>query len=462
MHIKIKKGLDIPITGKPEGRVRPFTPSGQTAEKNEPKQISLNLAPFEQLRFKLEKKVGDRVKLGEPVCWDKARPDRMFVAPAAGVITDVRRGLKRRLIDIVIDVDKEEELLEHRPVKIASASREEILKRLLEGGAMSRLVQRPFCVLADPEKKPKSIFIKAVESAPFVPPAEMQVEGHEEDFQLGLDALAKLTEGKVHLVYRKESGCKAFTEAKNVERHTAEGPHPVGTHSLHIQKIDPIRSAEEVVWTADVHDVIVIGKLLAKGKYETERVAAIAGPGVVEGQTGYFRIREGTPIAMLAAGRAPKKPLRFISGDPLTGTKVGMEDFLGYFHYSFSVVPESVKREFLHFFRLGGGKYSFSRAYLSGHRDNSGRKYFFNTSLHGEERAFIDGTLYSKVMPLDISTMPLVKSVMAEDFDLAEQLGLLEVAPEDFALPTFVCPSKMEMTEIMKQGIRAYGEEMFG
>jgi Na+-transporting NADH:ubiquinone oxidoreductase subunit A len=144
------------------------------------------------------------------------------------------------------------------------------------------------------------------------------------------------------------------------------------------------------------------------------------------------------------------------------GKKVESNDFLGYGHYAFCAIPEKEDREFLHFFRLGLDKYSFSRAYLSGHLNPEHREYPFTTKLHGEERAFIDGSLYDKVMPLNVSTMMLVKAVMAEDYDRAHELGFLEVDSEDFALPTFVCPSKIEMTDIIKQGLRANAAEIFG
>lgn len=460
MDIKIKKGLNIPIKGTPEGGIQDFHPSGQATAKAKPQEFSLNLWEFDDLRLKLLKKVGEKVKIGEPICEDKACPGRFFVSPAAGTIKDVRRGLKRRIMDIIIEPDAEEQYIEHTPINPETASKEEITERLLKGGIFAKIRQRPFSILADPSKSPRSIFVKAVESAPFSVPPELQVAGHETEFQAGLNALSKFPDGAVHLVHHKDSDCKAFTQAEHVTIHTIEGPHPIGTHSVHIQHIDPITGPEDVVWTVSVHDVISIGSLLLKGRYYNEKVVSIAGPGILEGQTGYFNLREGYPMASLVAGRIPKKPSRLISGNPLTGYRVDMEDFLGFSHNIFCVIPENTERELLHFFRLGLNKYSFSRAYASGHFDITKKKFDFNTSQHGEHRAFIDPTLYDKVMPLNIPTMQLVKAVMAEDFDLAEELGILEVDAEDFALPTFVCPSKMEMTEIMKQGIRTHAADM--
>lgn len=459
-QINITKGLDIPIKGKPSGEIKPLIASGEAGVAHQPVLISLNLKPFEETKFRLLAKVDEKVKIGQPLAEDKEATGRMFVSPAAGVIKEIRRGLKRRLLDIVIEVAKEEEYQTYSPLDLDKASKEDIIERLKVGGLFAYIRSRPFNTLANPEKVPRAIFVKAVESAPFVPPAELQIQGHEKDFQTGLNALAKLTSGKVHLVYKEDTPSQTFLQAQHVEKHTVKGPHPIGNVSLHIQHIDPIRSPEDILWTLTAADVAAIGYFLTNGKILAERVISIAGPGVIDNQIGYYKVRSGYPINRLVAGKIRKGFNRFISGDPLMGERAEADDFLGFYHHALSIVPENTTREFLHFFRLGTDKYSFSRAYASGHFDNSHREYDFTTNRHGEHRAFIDSSLYNKVMPLEVPCMELVKSVLAEDYDLAEILGLLEVDSEDFALPTFVCPSKMEMTEIIKNGLRQYAKEL--
>ena len=461
VHIKITKGLDIPIDGKPEGHARPFVPGGEVSPLLNPHLISLNLRAFQDLKFKLLVKPEEVVKLGQPLVEDRSTSGRMFIAPAAGVIKEIRRGYKRSLQDIIIAVDQEkEEHQEYPKIHVADSTREALIERMKKGGIFSHIYVRPFNRLADPHKAPRSIFVKAIESAPYVPPNEMQVDKHEKEFQIGLDALAKLTDGSVHLVYRAGTYCKAFTEARNVQRHTAEGPHPIGNASVHIQVIDPIKKADDIVWTINVNHVVALGYLLEYGRHYIERVISIAGPGILPGRIGYFKSREGYPISPLLAGRIHKGPQRFVSGDPLMGHNVEEEDFLGFEDYVFCVIPENYSREFLHFFRLGIGKYSFSKAYLSGHLNNVHREYYFTTNQHGERRAFIDSTLYDEVQPLAVPTMLLVKAVMAEDYELAESLGLLEVVGEDFALPSFVDPSKIEMNDIITQGLKRYASEV--
>ena len=397
MHIKIKKGLDIPIKGKPSGNVRQLIPGGEVEPLIAPSQISLNLAPFDDVKFRLLAKAGEVVKIGQPLAEDKSTPGRLFVSPATGVVKEVRRGHKRSLLDIVIDVARQEDYFEFPPLSAEQATREQIIERLKAGGLFANIRSRPFNLLANPDLQPRSIFVKAIESAPFAPPAELQVMGYEKEFQAGLTALSKLTKGAVHLVYAKNTTSKAFAEAQNVQKHTAEGPHPIANQSLHIQTIDRIKSPSDVVWTVDANDVVAIGHLLIRGRYFIERVISIAGPGVLPDKVGYFKARAGYPIGALISGRIQKGLLRFISGDPLIGHKVAMEDFLGYYDDVFCVIPENTSREFMHFFRMGLDKYSYSWAYMSGHFGTSDREYDFTTSQHGEHRAFIDGTLADDV-----------------------------------------------------------------
>lgn len=455
VHIRIKKGLDIPMEGAPKNEVTPLRSQGSVVW---PKEVALDLSPFHLLRFRLLVRPGDQVKAGQPIAADKRHLERVFVSPAGGVVKEVRRGLKRRLMSVVITLSDEESFVEFERVDPKNAPRDQLIKLLLDGGIFPRIRQRPLDQLAEPQKVPRAIFVKAIESAPFVPSAEMQVAELAHEFQAGLDCLTRLTDGKVHLVYREGSPMKAFTEARHVEKHTIEGPHPSGNASVHIHHISPIERIDEVVWTIDAWTTAAIGHILMHGKILTDRVVGVAGSGVVEGRTGFFKVRDGFPVSALIEGRLPKEDVRLISGDPLTGQKVDATGFIGYYDSTLSVIPENHDRQFMHFFRLGSDKYTASRTYLSGFFKN--RLYSFDTNKHGEERFFVIGSPYDKVMPMNINTMQLVKAVLAEDFDLAEVLGFLEVAPEDFALATFVDPSKIEMTQIIREKLDAHALEV--
>jgi len=449
MQIKVKKGLDIPLAGGPEGSPHPLPP---------PDQVALNLDPFDTTRFKVHVKVGERVKIGQPLVESKTVPGQMFVSPAGGTVSEVRRGLKRRLLDIVIDVEPNEEYYLHEKCDLQSATQRELLDLFMRSGLFPHVRLRPFNLVPDPQYIPRDIFVTAAQSLPFVPPFSMQVEGNEKYFQAGLDTLAKLTTGKVHLVHPQKE--EAFSSYTGVEKHTVLGPHPSGTSSLHIHKIAPIQAPNDYVWALTALDVLVIGKMLLEGKYYTDRIISIAGTGVIEGRRGFFRARMGFPIQNLISNRITNQPVRLISGDPLTGTKTEASDFLGFYDTCFSALLENTKRQFLHFFRLGLNKFTATRAYLTGHVSSPENGFAFTTNQHGEQRAFIDGAVYERVMPMRIPTMHLIKAIMAEDYELAEQLGLLEVVPDDFALSTFICPSKIEMIEIVKEGLYRYSKEV--
>lgn len=450
-RIKVKKGLDIPIEGAPTGAVQDLP------KVNE---IALNVADLDDHRFKLLAKKGDHVLLGQPIVMDKNYKGRNFVAPGSGHVKEIRRGLKRRLLSVVITLDAEEKAFDHGKVDIQSASREDILAKMMESGAMPHLRHRPFNILANPGNLPRSIFVKGIESAPFTPPPSMQIEGFEADFQYGLDTLAKLTDGAVHLVIRQGESCEALTKAKNVTLHTAEGPHPVANSSVHIHHIDPIKTVEDVVWTANVQDVITIGRQMRTGERHTSRVISIAGNGVLPEKRGFFKVREGYPIGALVAGRNEGGLQRLISGDVLTGSKVEAEDFLGFRDTVFCILPENTTREMLHFFRPGLNKYSATRAYFSGHIKPGAKQFSFDTNQHGEHRGFVDAAVYDRVMPMKIPTMLLVKAIQGDDFETAEELGLLEVDSEDFALATFICPSKQEHCSIVKEALQSYAQDV--
>ena len=401
-NIRIRKGYDIPLQGGPQGELKKWDKQGK---------VALDLSPFENISLTLLKKVGDEVKIGEPLAIDKGNADRCFVSPASGKVLEILRGEKRRPLSIVIEEDGEF-YFEHREP--------DLLKRFLTGGGFTHIRSRPGERLAHPKKMPRSIFVKALETAPFAPSALMQLAGREQWFQKGIDALAQYA--PVHLV--AEPG--TFAEVRGGHYHTAVGPHPVSNPSLHISLIDPIRNLSDEVWTLGVQDVIVIGRLAAEGIYERNRVVSVAGEGIEE--RGYYLAPAGFDLSVL------NHQGRLISGDPLMGVQ---QPFLGFFHHTVcSIMDPPEPRTWLHFMRCLTSEVT--------------------THQHGEERPFVDGSIYDRVMPLKISTMHLVKALMNHDFDKAMEFGLLEVVSEDFALPTYICPSKIEMVSLVREKLNEF------
>jgi len=446
VQIKIKKGLDIPVFDFQYSEIKDLA---------RPSSVALDLTPFSYLRLKPLKKEGETVLIGEPLAEDKEDEGKVFLSPGCGVIKEIIRGERRSLSYIVIETSGKDEFFSHQIADLGTKP-SGLIKYLHDTGLFAHIVMRPFAVLPQLSLPPDRIFIKGIESAPLTAPAELQLEGFEEDFTNGISFLSRISE-KIHLVLPKNSKCKVALQAKNVTHHTAEGPHPVANSSVHIHAIDPIKSSKDIVWTLDLTDVITIGMLSHKGIYHNKRIVCVTGPAILPEKRGLVRTVSGVSARSLVDGKV-EEGSRIISGDPLMGTKVGIDGFLGFKDYSLCAFNDREPREMLHFLKLGGKKYSASRVYLSGFFKKG--SYLFSTSQHGEPRPFIDGNVYDKVMPLRIPTMHLIKAVLADDYPAIEQLGILEVAPEDFALPTFICPSKIEMVDLIRTCQRKYFKEV--
>ena len=437
--IKIKAGLDIPMKGFPSEDRGVIGPSCS---------VGIDLSSFDCVKLKLLKRVGDTVSMGEVVAYDKEVQKRKWISFSAGVVKEIVRGERRRPLTLVIERSDERSAFER--VNVASKSREELLHLMSERGCFPFIRKRPCSQIADPAQPPRSIFIQGIESAPFMPPAELHVKGKEESFRVGLALLEKIGCGNVHMVMRSDSELNQYCDNVTVHAHVGIGPHPIANPSIHIEKIDPITSSEDVIWTLHVADVIVLGSLMM-GEIDAERLIAIAGEGIDEKVRGFYRVHVGESISHLIQSNEIKG--RILSGSPIDGSEVKSDGFLGLQHYALSILPHSEKRSFFHFCQLGFKRYTSSRTYFS---KLLSKLFSFSTQLHGELRPFVDGVYYDKVMPLSVPTMPLLKALLAEDFELAVQLGLLEVSSEDFALTSFVCPSKIDHMSIVKKGLDHY------
>lgn len=438
MHIKIKKGLNIPLAG---------CAAGEISQGAAPTKVAASFDFPGSSACKLLVKVGDRVRIGTPLAEHRVYRGLYLTSPGGGTIGEIRRGERRSLRAISIDLDAVEECEPVVPLDLAAASPEIVIEALKRHGLLFHMRRRPFDQLCNPAELPRSIFVRALESAPGTPAAELQVLQRERAFQAGLDALAIIA--KVHLVHAANTPCQSFASATGVEIHTVEGPHPSSSASIHIQAIDPIESSRDVIWTIDALGVVAIGALLDQGRFTTEQVVALSGQGLAPQQRGYYRARRGAFIGDLLRSdpTSSSAAARLIAGDPLTGVARGRGDFLGSSHAALVAIPESKERQFLSFFRLGAGKFTATRTYWTG----LARAFGFTTSLHGQERAFIDARPYERVMPLKICVVELIKACLAGDFARADALGLLQIDAGDFALPTFICPSKIELRQIVEQ-----------
>ncbi len=445
--IKIKKGLNIQIQGTAEKIYL-------TPERSE--TYAVKPPDFPRLMPKLAVKVGHKVKAGTILFFDKYKPDIKFASPVSGEVTAVNRGERRRILEVVIKPNETIEYEKFKEVDPKNISREEITQKILSSGLWPLIRQRPYAIIADPDKKPKAIFISGFDTAPLAPDLDFVVKGYEEDFQVGINVLKKLTTGKIHIVLNAEyPAAKTFTESQGVEFHHFKGPHPAGNVGIQIHHIDPVNKGD-VVWYLQPQGIIILGRLFKDGIYDARKIIALTGSEVKK--RAYYKIITGASIEPLVKNNVEEGNLRYISGNVLTGTKITKIGHIGFYDNQVSVIPEGNYFEFLGWALPGFNKYSSSRSYWSWL--NSKKKYKIDTNLKGGKRALVISGEYEKVLPMDIYPVHLLKAILVEDIDLMEKLGIYEVAEEDFALCEFICTSKINVQSIVRQGFELMIREM--
>ena len=441
--IKLKKGLDIKLVGEARKELTqlPLLPTYAICPED-----------FMGLTPKLLVKVGDTVKAGTPLFFDKYRPEVLVASPVSGTVTAVNRGEKRKILSVVVTTDGEQTYESIQVPALGSASKEEVTRAMLQAGLWPMVIQRPYGIIANPENTPKAIFVSGFDLAPLAPDMNYVLADELDNLNAGFEALGKLTTGKVHLSLKAGTN-GVLNQVKGVEMHTFEGPHPAGNVGVQIHHIDPINKGD-IVWTLDVQNVAILGRLFRTGKVDMTKVVVLDGSEVADAH--YFRTIVGAPINGILkksniANQVPESEIRIISGNVLTGKKVSMDGFLGYYHNQVTVIPEGNKYEMLGWMMPRLNKFSVSHSYFSWLMPN--KKYDLDTNLNGGVRAFVVTGLYDKYLPMDIYPMYLLKAILAGDIEKMENLGLYEVIEEDFALCEFVDPSKTAMQQIIRDGI---------
>ena len=398
--------------------------------------------------------VGDEVKAGDVVCFDKKRPDIKYVAPVSGEVIAVNRGAKRSIKEVVILADKEINYKSFPKLDLANTTRAALVNHLLESGAWTMINQRPFGVVPDAADVPKSIFISTFDSAPLAPDLNFVVEGKGAAFQKGLEILGMLTEGAVHLGLdaRGENAPSAvFTEATGVKKHWFHGKHPVGNVGIQIHHVSPI-AGEEKVWTLGVQEVITIGKLFTEGKFDASRVVALTGAETAT--PAYVNTYLGANIGTLVGEIGEN--VRLISGDVLSGAQKTKEEFLDFRDDQITTIKEGNEYEMFGWLAPMDARPSISQTFLSGLADVT---YEANTNTHGEKRAFVVTGQYEKVLPMDIFPQHLMKAIIVNDFERMEGLGINELVEEDVALCEFACTSKQPLQQILREGLEIMREQ---
>jgi len=444
--IRIKKGLNINLVGAAE----------QTTSKAVLSNVyAIQLSDFHGIIPKMMVKQGAEVKAGEPLFYNKSIESMVFVSPVSGELIEIERGDRRRILTLKILADKTQEVISGAVTNVENASKEELKATLLKSGCWPFIKQRPYDVIANPDTTPKAIFISGYSSAPLQADLNYVLQGKEKELQTAITALGKLTPGKVHVSVG--AGASPLSSMEGVELHTVSGPHPAGLVGTQINRIDPINKGE-LVWTVSPQDLIIIGEYLLTGKFNAERVIALAGSSVKAPK--YYTTKIGSEIStFLYASGVNEENFRVINGDVLTGSKSKPDGFLGYYNNTVSVIPEGDDYELFGWNKPVFDKISATRA-LTFSWMQPNKKYDLDTNTNGEHRAFVVTGQYEKVFPMDIFPMQLLKACMVKDLDEMEQLGLYEVAPEDFSLTEFICISKQPHQKIIREGLDLLQKEI--
>ena len=430
--IKLRKGLDVNLKGKASLEIIQTKVGGQYA-----------LVPddFYGMKPKVVVKEGDTVKVGDALFVDKNHPELKFVSPVSGSVALVERGERRKVLSVRVDADGKQESV--------SFTEKDPLKLLLASGLFGFFRMRPYDVVANPEDKPKAIFVSAFNSMPLAADFEFVLKGQEKEFQAGLSLLSKIA--KVYLGVSKQQTAPALTAAKDCTVNIFDGPAPAGNVGVQINHISPINKGE-VVWTLGAEEVIFVGRLVLTGKVDLTRTIAVAGSEVKTPQ--YVKTLVGQPLAAVLKGQIDEqKSLRIINGNPMVGVKTSKDGFLAAHATEVTVIPEGDDvYEMLGWIAPRFKEFSTSRSYFSWLKPKK-TEYALDARIKGGERHMIMSGEYDRVFPMDIYAGYLVKAIITGDIDRQEALGIYEVAPEDFAIAEFVDSSKLELQRIVREGL---------
>ena len=442
--IETHKGLDIQLAGKASEKK---TKLGVVSD------YALVPDDFTGIVPKVVVKEGDHVLAGDPLFVNKNFPEVRFASPVSGIVEAVVRGDRRKVLCVKVKADDSQEYRDFGSKNVDSLDGNGVRSLLLEAGLLGYINQLPYAVSTTPDTTPKAIFVSAFRDMPLAGDFDFEVKGQEADFQTGITALSKIAQVNVGISSKSQN--ETLRNLKDATVTAWQGPCPAANVGVHVNHLCPVNKGE-VVWTVDPVAVIFIGRLLNTGKVDLRRTIAVAGSEVVEPH--YVDALVGTPLKAILEGNVREGAVRIINGNPLTGRKDSLDGYLGAHTSEVTVIPEGDDAdEMLGWIMPRLGHFSANRSYFSwllGKRD-----YKLDARVKGGKRNMIMSGEYDKVLPMDIYGEYLIKAIIAGDIDKQEQLGIYEVAPEDFAVAEFVDSSKLELQSLVRKGLDTLRKE---
>ncbi|MEZ5536422.1 MAG: Na(+)-translocating NADH-quinone reductase subunit A [Thiolinea sp.] len=442
--MKITKGLNLPISGKPEQKISDHVRTTRVAVLGR---------DYHDLRPAMKIQEGEHVKIGQVLFTDRKNPGVNFTAPGAGTVVAINRGPRRVLNSVVIELDEQEEAIDfgaHAPDELDSLGVDTIREKLQASGQWVGFRTRPYAKPAPADATPASIFVNVMDTRPLAADPLVVLAGQEDDFCNGLKIISKLAP-KVFVTHLEGTQIPQV-EASNISYHTFEGVHPAGLPGTHIHFLDPVGEAK-TVWYTKYQDVIAIGKLFTTGKLSVDRVISLAGPPLKNPRLIKTRLGACTDEMVQGELNGNASQVRVISGSVLAGHRsAGWSAYLGRYNLQVSVINEGQPREFLHWLNPMLKQFSVLNVFFSkGLKD---QEFDFSSTRHGSERAMVPLGNYEQVMPLDILPTQLLRALLTRDTVLAQQLGALELDEEDLSLCTFVCHGKYEYGAALRDCLR--------
>lgn len=435
-NIYIKKGLNIPLEGISKKKI--YGPILSNI-------YGILISDFHNIIPKMQVKIGDQVKSGDVLFRSKIDNRIVFPSPINGKIIDITRGSKRKIL--IIKILRINNIIEYKKYNIKNfkdLSYEELKNILLESGCWIFIKQRPYDIIAFPDKTPKSIFIPACDTNPLSPDFNFIFENKKKELYTAIEILKKLTKGKIYFSYNDKININNFN-LNNIEFYKIYGPHPAGNVSVLINHVNPINKGD-VVWVIYPQDLIIIGEFFLTGKWNPNRIISIAGPKIKN--PCYIKTRIGTKISDLVIENIKNGNNRIISGNIFTGTKVTYDDYLRYYSNQIIAINEGNTSELFGWLIPNKKKFSVLNFCF-----NLKKKYSFNTNFNGDQRSFLMTGWYEKYFPFNIYPIYLLKAIINKDLDKMEKLGIYEISPEDFALTEYIDISKIEHQKIVREGL---------
>ena len=438
---RITKGLDLPLAGQPSQAVENARPAGRVAVVG---------ADYHGLKPTMLVQEGARVLRGQPLIEDKKNPGVVLTAPAAGTVAAIHRGEMRAFQSLVIDVAGDDgpdaQVAFDSDFRTATKDVAALRALLVQSGLWTALRTRPYSKVPAVDSTPRSLFVTAVDTRPHAPSVTRVLAGREADFAAGLAAVALFAPGRTHLC-KADGATLPGEDTPGVAVQSFRGPHPAGTAGLHIHLLDPVDHGR-TVWHIGYQDVAAIGRLVATGKLDVERVVALAGPRV--NRPRLLRTRLGASLDELTAGELGAGDVRVISGSVLEGRAAGgpIHGYLGRYDQQVSVLAEGRERELFGWIAPGTEKFSLWRVVVGALAH--GRGLALTTTANGGPRPMVPIGSYERVMPMDLMPTFLLRALIVNDLERAEALGVLELDEEDLALCTFVCSGKFEYAPLLR------------